>query len=429
MSAFRNLESERAVLGCLVLDNTLGAEVLALVTADDFDPKHRPVFVAICRAVDSRSAFDELSLVADLRARGELDFVGGPAFVASLVDTMPTTVKWRSHALRVRVAGMLRRLSDAASGVAMECAEAAIDSDESALTWFSNAQKRLVEASTFGGGARNLTSGEVVRDVLKYAQERHENRGQMLGWTTGFPGIDDKLLGLRRKRLHVVAAKTGVGKTAFALNVLWHSAAAGAKCYVVSLEMGVEELGLRLVSAASGVPGLRVECGTLEEADWPRLANGVGRISELPITWPESPPTTLAGIRAECQALKRKQGLDVLVVDYLQLVHSDRGGESREQQVSAISRGLKLLATELDIAVVALSQLNRKQDRHVEPQLADLRDSGAIEQDANSVLFLWTESDELTAPVRWKLAKNRGGFLGDGQLVFKRAIQRFVESS
>jgi replicative DNA helicase len=427
MSTLRDIESERALLGVLLFDNSVGAEACEMVGADDFDPRHRPIWEAICRAVDSRQAFDEVTVIGSLRDRGALDFVGGPAAVTTMLERTATSANWRMYARRVKVAGMLRRLSDAAAGVAMECGEAALDTDEAALTWFADAQKRIVDATTYSGGARNFSTREVMGQVMRFAEERHEQRGKMLGFPTGFAGLDDKLLGLRRKRFYVVAAKTGIGKTAFALNMLWHASAAGARSYVVSLEMGVDELALRMASAASNVPGLHIETGALQAEDFARLFRGIGDISDLPITWPESPPTTIAGLRAACQALKRRHGLDLLVVDYLQLVSGD--GDTHEQQISAISRGLKMIGTELDIAVVALSQLNRKQDRHAEPELIELRGSGSIEQDANVVLFLWTENDELTAPVLWKLGKNRGGFLGRGSLAFKRATQRFVEAA
>lgn len=427
MTALRNIEAEQTVIGAMFIDPTIVPEVRALVSADDFSNEHREIFESVCRVHDAGETADEVTVTSELRARGRLEAAGGASAVCETVMRIPTAANHEAYCRIVRTCGRLRRLRDAAMAVSLACAEAQISSDAEARQWFGDAQTKLVDATSWSGGSRNLTTRDLFQGVMKFAEERCKQSGEMIGWPTGFPTLDEKLSGLRPQRLHIVAAKTGVGKTAMALSMARAAATRGAKTYVVSLEMGTDELGLRLASQVSGVPATRIETGTIDAADMSRLDLRLTEALALPILWPVNPPTSIAAVRGECQLIKRKQGLDLLIVDYLQLVSGHGRSETREREVAEVSRGLKLLAAELDIAVVALSQLNRKQDRHAAPELADLRDSGSIEQDANAVIFLWTDNDDLNAPVNWKLAKNRGGFLGQGTLSFKRAIQRFEE--
>jgi replicative DNA helicase len=429
MSMLRNLEAEQSVLGGILLDATNLSEIRTLVEPDDFAPEHRLIFQAMCRMHDAREPIDEITVTNALREAGDLEQAGGPVAVTMLVERIPSAANFRAYCRIVNNAGKVRRLSDEAMAVAFACKEANIGTEEDARTFFANAQRRIVEATTYRSTSRNLTTREVVGRVFKFAEERVKNRGQLLGFPTGLAGLDEKLLGLRRKRLHIVAARPGVGKTALAMKFAYAAASAGARVYVVNYEMGLEELGLRLVSSASHVGATRIEMGQLGDADFAKLARAVGELANLPIVWPEDPPASMAALRSESQALKRGDGLDVVIVDYLQLVPPEAGSghETRDQQVGAISRAMKNLSRELDCAVVALSQLNRKTGDNTEPENSHLRESGSLEQDANVILHLWSENED-SDEVMAKLGKNRGGPLGRWKLRFEKAIQKITEA-
>lgn len=423
---FQAHEAERAVIGALLLDSSALTSVQDVLRDEDFtDARNRRVFASIAGLVAGGAFVDEVTVATALRSAhgaNDADF----EFLSDLVGKTPSAANIRTYASQVAIASRLRKLSEIALDTAQACIETPVTTEQEAQNFFADIQTRMVNATTFGTPV-HLTTREVVVGVLKFAEERKENRGKMLGPTSGFNAIDNLLYGVRRKRLHIVAAKTGAGKTALALNMARSMARDGSPGFVVSLEMGTDELGLRLVSQEARVSGLKVESGTADSADLARLARGVGDLISLPITWTDNPPHTMAALRAECQAVKRKTGLDWVIVDYLQLMSGSGKTHNREGEVSEISRGLKRLAGELDIAVIALSQLNRKKERHEPPALSDLRDSGAIEQDANVVLFLWADDDE-TEDINWKIAKNRGGALGQGVMRFRKNIQRFEET-
>jgi replicative DNA helicase len=426
VSALRDQTAERAVLGAVLLDPAVLTEVRETLAPADFDDAHREVFAAMCALHDKRQAVDEVTITREAGRSGNAEWF---MWLVESIKATPEAANWPAYAMSVRLSSRLRRLRETCTKIAEDCVEAAITSADDAQTWFANAQHALVQASTYETKAEYATTREVMRGVLDYAQERHQNKGKMLGAPTGFEVIDDRIQGLRGSRLHIVAAKTGVGKTALMLNMARAAAGSGARCALVSLEMGVDELAQRVLSSESNVAGIRIDRGELDPTDFARLARGLQDMADLPIVWPRTPPTTMPGIRAMCQSLKRNGGLSVLFVDYLQLVTgTSKRSDTREREVADISRGLKLLAMELDIAVVALSQLSRKREADQAPELSDLRDSGSIEQDANAVLFLWETGDERQKQTHWKLAKNRGGILGQGTMRFRKMTQRFDDA-
>lgn len=427
MSMHRNIEAEQFVLGGVLLDPTNLAEIRTIVQPEDFGPEHQLIFRAMCRMQDAKEPIDEITVTNALREAGDLGQAGGNAAVTTLLERIPSAANFRAYCGIVNRAGRVRRLADEAMAVAFSCKEANIASEEEAQTFFANAQRKIVEATEYRTTSANLTTREVVGRVFKFAEDRVKNRGKLIGFPTGLSGVDEKLLGVRRKWLHVIGARPGVGKTALALKFALSGGSSGARVCVLNYEMGVEELGLRVVAAESRVGATRIEMGQLGDADFAKLARAVGDLANLPIVWPENPPATLAGVRSLCQWLKRNGGLDELVVDYLQLMTPAAGGrgETRDQQIGVISRGLKLLAAELDIAVIALSQLNR--DAEGEPEIRHLRESGSLEQDANVILLMWSENED-GDEVMAKLGKNRGGPLGKWKLRFEKAIQKITEA-
>jgi replicative DNA helicase len=425
MSALVNTDAEQSVIACLLVDNAAIADVQELVTPEDFtSATYRRAYEAIGRLVAQGAAADPIVLgplvTDDDHARGAIEHLTG------LMETIPTTATIRTHATAVAIAGRLRRLVATCSDIIGEAKDASLATADEARKFFADIHAKIGETASFGV-RKHITAEQAVKQALAVVEERAKTKGQLPGITTGFARLDELLLGLRRKHLVIAAAKTGVGKTAIALNLAANAAKAGARVFVCSYEMGVDELTMRMLASESRVGGMRLEMGALEPQDWAKLERGVANMRPLPIVFADVPPPTIPALRIECQALKRRGGLDVVIVDYLQLMDSAGTGKNREQQVSEVSRGLKRIAMELGVCVVALSQLNRATDRHEEPKLSDLRDSGAIEQDANSVLMLWAESDD--APlVNFKVAKNRGAPIGNGTLTFHRTIQRFTDA-
>lgn len=407
---------EAHVCGAMMLDNGIIPRIRGIVSAEDFSTESgRRIFAEIIRLADTGTPADESTVSAATGIKWEI--------VAALSEGVPTAANAHVYATQVAVTARARRLREALEAARDAVRDAKPVSEDDAAALFADVQQAISKASEFTASKRENMTGVLGR-VLKTAQERHATRGQLPGFRTGFSALDDLLLGLRRKHLVVVGAKTGVGKTAFALGAARGAARSGARVFFCSYEMGAEELGLRLLAAESRVPSIRIETGTLEAQDFTRLMRGQEAIGNATITLTDTPPQTIARLRGECHAIKAREGLDVVVVDYLQLMQGSGEAFSREREIAEISRGLKLLAMELDVCVVALSQLNRKNDRHVEPTLSDLRDSGSIEQDANSVVFLWTEADDAPT-VRFTVAKNRGAQLGRGELKFVRPIVRF----
>lgn len=414
-------ETEEKLVGALLLDNDSLDDIADVVIADDFATKElRDAFNAITSLRAQRAEADPGTVARALGGANEL-----AAWLVDLQDRAISAASARAQATQLSNIGRQRRLFNLLLAEQERVQEATLLTTGDAQTFFADVQKRIVDATTVSH--TNLVDGRgIAVRVLKLAEQRAETRGQLIGFSTGFDGLDRLLLGVRRKSLVILAAKTGVGKTAMALNLAKSTAKAGAKTFVVSLEMGVDELGVRVMSSESNVAGFRMENGDLSEVDFARLARGVQEISTLPLLFTDEPPTTINALRATCQSIKRRQGLDVLFVDYLQLVSGTSKGGTREREVAEVSRGLKLLAMELDIGVIALSQLNRVKDHNEEPGLGDLRDSGAIEQDANTVVFLWGDA-EREERVFCKVAKNRGGPVGKLVLGFNKPIQRFTE--
>jgi replicative DNA helicase len=425
--AFQATEAERSVIGALMLENGAIDEVRDLLKQEDFtQDANRRAYAAICALAEAKTPIDEVTVLAALKTQpGASD--DEAMLLSELTGNTPTAANVRAYAVQVANASRLRRLAAEAHAVAQECMEATLAGEADALNFFAEMQTRLVNASTFGS-SKHLSTTEVIRKVMRFAEDRKRSRGAMLGFTTGFDGVDHLISGLRKKRQHVIAARSGAGKTAIALNVLRNASAAGARSFVVSYEMGAEELGLRVLSAESRVPIAAIETGNIDDGNNARLFRASDDLLRSNIVWTDNPPATIPALRAEMQQLKRRGGLDLLIVDYLQLMSgTGKKGSNREQEVAEVSRGLKKIAVDFDVAVIALSQLNRNKARNEEPDTSDLRESGAIEQDADVVIFLWAQDDKSDV-VNWKIAKNRGGKTEAGTLRFRKHIQHFQET-
>jgi replicative DNA helicase len=429
-----NLDAEQSLLGAMLLSRDAIAAAMETCGADDFyKPAHSHIFDAINTLYNVGEPADPVTVGDELSRAGLLETVGGlPALVALQADT-PATTNAARYARIVEEHALLRRLI----AVAGEIAELGYSVPEDVASTLDRA-----EAMVFNVAERRVTDSlKPITELLFASMDRLEqlfDRGDAItGVPTGYVDLDEKLYGLQPSSLVIVGARPAMGKTAFALGMAAHAAMeARVPTLVFSLEMGCEEITQRLLVSEARVDAGRMRNGRLLEADWPKISQAVARLGDAPLFIDDNPNTTVMEIRAKARRLKaREGGLGLIVVDYLQLMSGGGGGypENRQLEVSAISRGLKILARELEVPVVALSQLSRNLEQRADkrPILADLRESGSLEQDADVVMFLYR--DEMYNPesvdrgsAEVIVAKHRNGPTGKLQLAFLDHYTRFA---
>src|ERR671918_1748783 len=391
------VEAEQSVLGSILIDRDAVLKVADFLRpADFYRQQHSDIYEAMLALHGQREPIDLVTLGDELRRRDRLDGVGGPAYLANLMNAVPTAVHVEHYGRIVERKAVLRNLIGAAGKIAAvgyeeaNDAEVAIDRAEGIL--FEISQHRTV------GGFESLATllGQAY-DRLEYL---HEHRGQILGIPSGLSQLDTLLGGFQPSDLIILAARPSVGKTSLALNIAQHAAVREAKKVgVFSLEMSKEQLALRLLSAESGINPRPLQTGFVDETDWSKIAQVMNAMHAAPMWIDDSPVLTVMELRTKARRLEAEQrGLDLIIVDYLQLMQGslNQKAANRVQEVSEISRGLKALARELKVPVIALSQLSRsvEQRNSAEPRLSDLRESGSIEQDADVVIFLYREADQ-----------------------------------
>jgi replicative DNA helicase len=426
------VEAEQSVLGSILIDADAILRVGDFLRPGDFyRSQHADIYEAMLALHGQREPIDLVTLGDELRRRERLDGVGGPAYLATLMNAVPTAVHAEHYGRIVERKAVLRNLIGAAGKIAAvgyeeaNDAEVAIDRAESIL--FEISQRR-----TDGGfQALSILLGQAY-DRLEYL---HEHRGQILGVPTGLSQLDALLGGLQPSDLIILAARPSVGKTSLALNIAQHAAVREAKKVAVfSLEMSKEQLALRLLSAETGINPRPLQTGFVDETDWSKIAMVMNDMATAPMWIDDSPALSVMELRTKARRLEAEQrGLDLVIVDYLQLMQSSTPNKdnNRVQEVSDISRGLKQLARELKVPVVALSQLSRgvEQRGSAEPRLSDLRESGSIEQDSDVVIFLYREADQNpdaeVEMIKAKVAKHRNGPIGEVPLQFRKANTRF----
>ncbi len=427
----QNVEAEEAVLGSLLIDREAIGRVASFLRDGDFyRDRNREIYAAALTLYDRREPIDLLTLKDELERRGRLEEVGGTAYLASLSANVPTAIHVEYYARIVERTAILRRLIGAAGQIAALAYEPTDEVD----TVLDRAEQLLFAVSQRRLTREYVSLHQALKDYFDTIDFLHQHKGEVVGVPTGFRDLDQMTGGLHPSDLVIIAGRPAVGKTSFALTIA-HAAAVRhhVPVAIFSLEMSVEQLVQRLLCSEASVDSHRLRSGYIDEYEWHRISQAFGVLSEAPIYIDDTANITTLELRAKARRMKAEHDIQLLVIDYLQLMQG-RGLENRVQEVSEISRGLKGLARELDIPVIALSQLSRavesRQDHR--PVLSDLRESGSIEQDADIVMFihreeLYKRDTERKNIADVIIAKHRNGPTGEVALRFFPAQTRFAD--
>ena len=418
-----SIEAERGVLGAILLNNEVLAHASELLKEDDFyRTGHTIIYKAMLKLESRGDPIDIITVVEELRGANELEKVGGASYITSLTNEVPSVAHARHYALIVRKLSTLRGLINVANDIASEGYQAGQDVEE----FLDKAEKEIFNATSRQLETEASSLHDMLRDAFNKIEELYHKKEKVTGVASGFHEMDDLTAGFQPSDLVIIAGRPGMGKTSFILNIAQHAAVkAGVGVAFFSLEMSKEQLVMRLLCAEAQVDAQRVRKGDLRESDWPRLTRAAGILSEAPIFIDDTPAISTLEIRAKSRRLYAEHKIGMVVVDYLQLMRATGKYDVREQEISEISRSLKALAKELRVPVVALSQLNRgvegRSDKR--PMISDLRESGAIEQDADVVLFIYRDEvydkeskDKGVAEII--IGKQRQGPLGVARLAF-----------
>lgn len=414
----QDLEAERSIIGAVLLDRDAIIEIVQVLKPEHFyKSAHSDIFEAILALFERREPVDLVTLTAQLKAKGKFDEVGGAAYLAELASLVPTAANIVQYSQIVRSHAVKRKLISTAAKISESAFDETVDTrsilDETEQTVFSLSQEQLRQ--------NFLTLKDALAESFDRLDELHKKAGGLRGVSTGFWDLDNKLAGMQDSNLLILASRPGQGKTSLALNIAAHVAVKeGLPVGIFSLEMSKEELVDRLLVSQSELDSWKLKTGRLDDDDFDRLQEAMGILADAPLFIDDTPAANILEMRTKARRLQVEHGLSFLVVDYLQLVHA-RNLENRVQEVSEISQSLKNLARELKIPVLACSQLSRAVEQRGtrKPQLADLRDSGGIEQDADVVMFLWRPDAEKMDEVKLDIQKHRNGPTGEIDLTFR----------
>ena len=425
-----NIEAEQSVIGGILLDNDVLPGVLEILKGDEFyRAGHRTIFSAVIALFERNEPCDFVTLTDLLKSQKKLEEAGGASYLASLVDRVPSAANASQYARIVKEKSMARALISRAT----EIVATGFDSSLRVEDLLDQAEQAIFRVSEDRINPSFSPIKAVVKQSIKTLEQLYDRREMVTGVATGFADLDQLTSGLQPADLVIIAGRPSMGKTALALNIARNAAVdAETPVGIFSLEMSKEQLGMRMLCSEARVSSHRMRSGFLSERDWPRLTRAAGTISEAPIFVDDTPAISALELRAKARRLKRDQNLGLVIVDYLQLMRGSHGSERREQEISQISGSLKALAKELNLPVVALSQLNRRvEERHDKrPQLADLRESGAIEQDADVIAFIYRDEvyhEETAEPGLADIivGKQRNGPTGTIKLTFLKEYTRF----
>lgn len=426
----QNLEAEQAVLGSILLDSESIFSVTEILHPDDFyEGAHRLIYEVVLLLSENGSAIDLITVTEELRRQDQLNQVGGPAYIASIAASVPSAANAAYYANIVAQKSTLRSLISAAGEIAAKC----YSQEEDLEDLLDEAEQKI-----FGIGQSRSREGftpikKILADTLESLERLSQNKGEVTGIPT-FTDLDKLLSGLQKSDLIICAGRPGMGKTSFCLNIAQNAAVKHGKSVAIfSLEMSKEQVVQRMLSSQAAIDQQKLRTGYLSEKDWSGLVEAMGVLSETLVYVDDTPALTAMEVRAKARRLKAEKGLDLVIVDYLQLMAGHRRSENRQQEIATISRALKSLARELKTPVMALSQLNRGVENRPDkrPVMADLLESGAIEADADVVLFLYRDeyynketSDKGIAEVI--VGKHRNGPVGTIRLAFFPQHTQFV---
>ena len=423
-----NKEAEQSVLGSMLIDRECVTTAFeSLNEADFYIESNKKIFSAMTSLFNRNAAIDLVTVSEELTAAGTLEATGGIQYLSYLASTLPTTANLEQHIEIIREKSLRRKLAEVAQKIKDQSLDAGSDATEVADV----AGKLIFDA------LENKSSGlKHIKDILIETHENltaiYSNKGKLTGVPTGFSSLDAELNGLQKSDLIILAARPSVGKTSFALNIAANAAIKGnVPVAIFSLEMSGPQLATRIMSSEMLIDNAHLKSGELDDSDWEKIALALNSLGKAPIYINEKTGVKVADIRAACRRLKAECGLGLIVIDYLQLMQGTRA-ESRQQEVSDMSRSLKILAKELDVPILTLSQLSRASEKRSDdssPKLSDLRESGSIEQDADIVMFLYRDDKDPDNRnlVKLNIAKNRSGSLRTIDLGFQGEYTRFLE--
>ena len=429
-----DMDAEESILSSIFIDNSTLYEIVDILEYQDFyKGAHQKIFRAVVELFAGDEPADLVTVANRLREKNELDSAGGPSYLATIADTAPLALNAVHYAKIIKGKSSLRKLIKSATDIIDRCMKDRGDFED-IIDYAENSVFSIAEAKSEGAFA---SLAELININIDTLEERQGSKGGLSGLTTGYPRLDSLTSGLQNSDLIILAARPSMGKTAFALNIARNVAfEENAPVAVFSLEMSKEQLSMRLLTSEARIDSNRLKTGFITQDDWQNATDAAGLLNDLPIFIDDTPNITVMDIRAKARRIKKESGLGLIVIDYLQLMKAPVRLERKDLEIAEISRALKSLAKELNIPIIALSQLNRMLEQRSDkrPLLSDLRESGALEQDADIVSFIYRDevySKEADNPHKGKaeiiVAKNRNGSVGTASMHFIGQYTRFEE--
>lgn len=426
----QNIAAEKSVLGSMLIDeDAIGLAVEVLNETWFYDDAHRKIYKAIIDLYNSRKNVDLITLSDNLKSDGFLEDIGGVAYLSTIVDFVPTSANVEHYAQIVKEKGILRKLIKNSTQIVTECFSATGKVEEIV----DNAEKLIFEIAELKQNQQSYQIKDLIKEGMENLDKLYQRKEHITGVSSGFDKIDKMTSGLQKSDLIIVAGRPSMGKSALAVSIAENVSIVGGKNVAIfSLEMSKEQLVQRMLCSQARVDAHKVRSGFLSPSDWPKLTSAAAKLSGSKIFIDDTPAISALELRAKARRLKANHGLDLIILDYLQLMRGSTKSDSRQQEISEISRSLKALARELSVPFIALSQLSRaveaRQDHR--PQLSDLRESGAIEQDADVVVLLMREeyynpTEENRGIADVIIAKQRNGPVGTIKLQFTKEYMRF----
>lgn len=428
----QSIEAEQSVIGSMLIDKEVIPVVMEILKPEDFyRPDHKEIYNVIIELFDKAQPIDLITVSERLKLYGKLDLVGGLEYLSNIATAVPTTANARNYSKIVEEKSLLRKLIKTSSDIV----DMGFDASEEVSYILDKAEQGIFDILQKRSSKGFIPIRDVLVDTFNKLEELYNNKGNITGIPTGFSDLDFKTSGLHNSDLILIAARPAMGKTAFALNLAQYAAVhSQVPVAVFSLEMSKEQLVNRMLCSEAMVDSNKMRTGKLEDNDWQKVAKALGPLSEAPVFIDDTPGVSITEIRAKCRRLKLEHNLGLVIIDYLQLMQGSKSrSENRQQEISEISRSLKILAKEINVPVITLSQLSRAPEARTDhrPILSDLRESGAIEQDADIVMFLYrddyynpeTEKKNIAELI---IAKHRNGSTGTVELVWLGQYTKFA---